>query len=112
MLKTATEMIRTRPDGLVERWKVEIVRAGLPLRSSQRKVEAYINHGRLIADCPACNSGIALHPDVDRAGCVDCGTIWGVRFPDDLAQIDALLDRKSTRLNSSHTDISRMPSSA
>ena len=29
------------------------------------------------------------------------GTIW-----------DEILDRKSTRLNSSHTDISRMPSSA
>ena len=28
------------------------------------------------------------------------------------AQIAARLDRKSTRLNSSHTDISRMPSSA
>ena len=28
------------------------------------------------------------------------------------AQIAALGDRKSTRLNSSHTDISRMPSSA
>ena len=26
--------------------------------------------------------------------------------------IDAVSDRKSTRLNSSHTDISRMPSSA
>ena len=26
--------------------------------------------------------------------------------------VSALLDRKSTRLNSSHTDISRMPSSA
>ena len=29
-----------------------------------------------------------------------------------LADIDCVLDRKSTRLNSSHTDISRMPSSA
>ena len=28
------------------------------------------------------------------------------------ADIDRYLDRKSTRLNSSHTDISRMPSSA
>ena len=26
--------------------------------------------------------------------------------------VEAILDRKSTRLNSSHTDISRMPSSA
>ena len=31
---------------------------------------------------------------------------------DDVIDIDAHRDRKSTRLNSSHTDISRMPSSA
>ena len=30
----------------------------------------------------------------------------------ELRPLDALADRKSTRLNSSHTDISRMPSSA
>ena len=30
----------------------------------------------------------------------------------DLVLLDINLDRKSTRLNSSHTDISRMPSSA
>src|ERR1044072_639191 len=34
----------------------------------------------------------------------------GVRFIDHL--VDAAIDRKSTRLNSSHTDISRMPSFA
>ena len=34
---------------------------------------------------------------------------WPVCLRDGL---DSLLDRKSTRLNSSHTDISRMPSSA
>ena len=37
-------------------------------------------------------------------------TARGVQVVDDLA--DYLVDRKSTRLNSSHTDISRMPSSA
>ena len=31
---------------------------------------------------------------------------------DNCSHQDAALDRKSTRLNSSHTDISRMPSSA
>ena len=34
------------------------------------------------------------------------------RYPGDPYQILQFLDRKSTRLNSSHTDISRMPSSA
>ena len=37
-----------------------------------------------------------------------------VKYSDDITEIDLLkdIDRKSTRLNSSHTDISRMPSSA
>ena len=35
-----------------------------------------------------------------------CGDSWFERDPKNI------LDRKSTRLNSSHTDISRMPSSA
>ena len=34
------------------------------------------------------------------------------RIQNDLFDLGADLDRKSTRLNSSHTDISRMPSSA
>ena len=34
------------------------------------------------------------------------------RKADVLAKVRAAADRKSTRLNSSHTDISRMPSSA
>ena len=33
-------------------------------------------------------------------------------IPADFTDIDMKTDRKSTRLNSSHTDISRMPSSA
>ena len=38
------------------------------------------------------------------------GSSWPFRFDFDL--FDKAIDRKSTRLNSSHTDISRMPSSA
>ena len=39
---------------------------------------------------------------------------WGRNFVEYgvVAAREALADRKSTRLNSSHTDISRMPSSA
>ena len=33
-------------------------------------------------------------------------------YTDDGVEYSSYLDRKSTRLNSSHTDISRMPSSA
>ena len=38
--------------------------------------------------------------------------LLGVAEEDDEAIADKMADRKSTRLNSSHTDISRMPSSA
>ena len=37
---------------------------------------------------------------------------WGATWCPPCNQLKATLDRKSTRLNSSHTDISRMPSSA
>ena len=35
-----------------------------------------------------------------------------LKKPEDLAAVKALIDRKSTRLNSSHSTLSRMPSSA
>ena len=39
---------------------------------------------------------------------------WDQKYEDELEEISRRMrqDRKSTRLNSSHTDISRMPSSA
>ena len=40
------------------------------------------------------------------------GNIFGSIDGLDEMEVFARLDRKSTRLNSSHTDISRMPSSA
>ena len=43
---------------------------------------------------------------------VTSGTILGARELHAMGVVDVLADRKSTRLNSSHTDISRMPSSA
>ena len=49
-------------------------------------------------------------PEAERApSLVDTGALLRGLNPEQLA---AVTDRKSTRLNSSHTDISRMPSSA
>ena len=42
----------------------------------------------------------------------DTGLALSTLPPQPLAQVLQSVDRKSTRLNSSHTDISRMPSSA
>ena len=51
--------------------------------------------------------GITVHRGLGKTGVV--GTIEGTRGK---GLSIGLRDRKSTRLNSSHTDISRMPSSA
>ena len=56
--------------------------------------------GQSLPDWVALRSGrVGVFPD-------------GVVYPRRPEDIDQILDRKSTRLNSSHTDISRMPSSA
>ena len=48
----------------------------------------------------------------DKAPCRFCGTGCSVLVGTQNGRVVATQDRKSTRLNSSHTDISRMPSSA
>ena len=63
-------------------------------------LEADIARGRLEAD------GIPVLLQSDTAG------IFGLAFQGNIAGGIALQDRKSTRLNSSHSTLSRMPSSA
>ena len=69
-----------------------------------------------------------IHPDYRAASvhCASCGTTFETRSTKDDLRVEIcsqchpfytgkqrlVEDRKSTRLNSSHTDISRMPSSA
>ena len=65
--------------------------------------------------CFDCGSALA-EAEVEYQDKVDIAVDVGFAFPKDelqkIAQAFGLTDRKSTRLNSSHTDISRMPSSA
>jgi hypothetical protein len=51
------------------------------LRRSPKIVVAYISGGRWIADCPRCNGGIAAWRENPRGACLDCGTIYRVKFP-------------------------------
>jgi len=44
-------------------------------------VDAYVNHGRWVADCPTCASGLAVDPDAPEAPCLSCGSIHRVRAP-------------------------------
>ena len=72
--------------------------------------------GAAFVDPDRAQSGILVTLDNGRHYLFDCGagiTRNMVRANVSPADVTAVfLDRKSTRLNSSHTDISRMPSSA
>ena len=57
---------------------------------------------------PLLNSAASGFPDAVRADLSEIGAFWGTHEAREFAR----LDRKSTRLNSSHVTTSRMPSSA
>lgn len=61
-----------------------------------RSVDAYVNVGRWVADCPECGSGIGVQPGVGRATCWECGSDWAVTFPpeSDRRQAERLLVRR------------------
>ena len=42
---------------------------------------AYVNSNRWVADCPACNGGIAAWPEHDKGACLDCGGVYSIEFP-------------------------------
>lgn len=54
----------------------------LRVTKSNKKVEAYINHGRWIGDCPECPAAQIVDPDDPRMLCPNCGGGWfTVVFP-------------------------------
>jgi len=72
-------------------------------------VEAYVNHGRWVADCPECNVGLQLPRGayqvkaefvMIREECVTCSAPTRVVWPDDPDSIDtALKDRPQINRN-------------
>lgn len=61
-------------------------------------VDARVNHGRWIADCPNCKGGAFTHPAWKLACCGECGCVMRhVQFPDDIQMIEILLLARSTR---------------
>lgn len=62
--------------------------------SQDVRVRAEVNHGRWVAECAACHSGMFTHPEWRLACCAQCGAIYnGVDFPDAarLAEVTRLL---------------------
>lgn len=71
-----------------------IVDRGGEAWTTNRKAVARVNHGRWIADCPWCETGMQTRPDWGVAYCAECGAGYErgtVVFPDDHAEIEAVL---------------------
>jgi hypothetical protein len=56
-------------------------------------VEAYVNHGRWIAGCPACNGAEYVEPR-EIMTCSSCLASYVVDFPPQFQAIDTLLGKR------------------
>lgn len=64
------------------------------------RLRARINHGRFLADCLSCGSGMFTRPDWRLACCAECGAVYnGVIFPERIAAIVLLLLARPRREN-------------
>lgn len=69
-------------------------RGGLAPQRYPQAVEAHVNHGRWIAECPHCKGGIACPPHEwpsPEGCCLTCGHVYPVAWPDAFEQIEVLL---------------------
>ncbi len=93
--------VRTPSDYLV--WQgVMVTSKGGNLWQSTEPVEAYVNHGRWIAKCRWCDTGILTRPDWGVAYCAECGARYEkgfVKFPPNAEKIADLLCKRVRREN-------------
>lgn len=45
------------------------------------ELPAYVSAGRWVALCPYCNAGIGCWDQNPRGCCLECGTVYRIRFP-------------------------------
>lgn len=57
--------------------------------------DAYVNHGRWLADCP-CGDAMAVDPDIPWGVCLGCGGHAVVRFPVNAIEIERILAHRPT----------------
>lgn len=74
---TAIHMVPSA-EALALKFTQKMRQRGTPVRESDERLVARVDHGRWVADCPACNSGVALTPGVNEAFCFGQGC--GHRF--------------------------------
>lgn len=68
-------------------------RGGLPW-DSPRPTRARVNHGRWIADCAWCKTGMFTRPEWGVAYCAECGARYRqglVKYPENHREIEAAL---------------------
>lgn len=85
---------RTLPSrGRQERfWRRVAAANGVELADhTSTRLTAYVNHGRWVADCPACNGGILAPNPGSTAPCLDCGRLYTVDYPARRDRIEGLL---------------------
>lgn len=66
-----------------------------------RKVKAYVNHSRWVANCPECNGGMGCWRASKTACCLGCGHEFFVIWPakKDFEEIERLLLRRAKEVN-------------
>lgn len=71
-----------------------VQRQGLPAKKNRQPVEAYVNHGRWVVDCP-CGGAELVTPGEDML-CGSCGMSSPVSLPPFKTrnQIDGLLEKR------------------
>lgn len=82
-------------------WHTSVVtgRGGDPWDSPQ-PTKAYVNHGRWIADCVWCGTGMLTRPDWGIACCGECGARYSasqLHFPERYDAIEKILLRRVRR---------------
>jgi hypothetical protein len=69
-------------------------------RHSDAQIAPFINHGRWIALCPACQNGMAYSPEWRASLCFGCGAEYRAEPPTDWRVIEqVLLDRPAENQN-------------
>lgn len=104
MLRGAGVDASDAPEAVLERlsgfWRVHLVQQGLWMVEDDRVLDAYINQGRWVADCPNCNGGIAVIVEDPQGCCLDCGHHYRCSMPNDVDEVvQALAERPEQARN-------------
>lgn len=94
-LRTSRQMLGVKS---ADEYQVKLLKQsqalGIPIVEDPATLVAYVNEGRLVADCPYCSGGIALSTDYETAACLDCCHVYSTVTwpePEELRQIEAAL---------------------